>query len=295
MRQVKCVHQGSNTPFIQVVKTLTGLKEDQSELIITMGGAYLGKYRCKEPNRIIKKGDLVSIYWQMPLKMEPVPFNPEWIIQDNGKTLIASKPEGLPTQGRRDADYMAFYELLKKELKGYLGLHHRLDQGTSGLMLFARDRSLNKDIAHAFQNRTVRKHYLAVVSGTWPFPAEEWEICDPIGSQNTPNGKRHRVMKDGKKAQTNVKLLARAQGLMLISAKPVTGRTHQIRVHLSKHKMPLWGDTWYGGPAGSRFHLHCSHLSWPKTGLLEEGSFDLKPPISWRETLPEALFGDLFC
>lgn len=295
MKQVQRVHRGSTKPFAQLLGSLTGLNEADTRLLIAMGGAYLGKYRCKDPAASVRDGDPISAYWRLPLVMEPVPFDPNWIITEGDGVLLANKPSGLPTQGRRDADYMAFYELLKGHLKGYLGLHHRLDQDTSGLMLYARNKALNKDIARAFQERLIHKEYLAVVSGFWPFPQDEAKITNPIGSQTTPRGRRHMVMKNGKKAETHVRLLAQADELLLVRVKPLTGRTHQIRIHLAKHGMPLWGDTFYGGPEGPTFHLHCAKLAWPQTGMLKEASHEVPPPVSWRETLPEDLTGGLWC
>ena len=295
MKQIQRVHHGAPVRLSQLLATLTGLGQSDVSTLIAMGGAYLGKLRCKDPNHMIRRGDLVAAFYRQPLIMEPVPFNPQWIVEDKGGILIANKPSGMPTQGRRDADYMAFYEVLKQHLDGYLGLHHRLDQDTSGLMLFARDRALNKDIARAFQERLVHKQYLAVVSGGWPFSEEDVIIKDPIGAFNTPQGRRHGVMKNGKEAQTRVRLLAESEGLLLVSAKPLTGRTHQIRIHLSKHGMPLRGDTWYGGPAGSGFQLHCCGLAWPKTGGLAAGNYQLSPPQSWRDNLPQELLGGLSC
>ena len=184
---------------------------------------------------------------------------------------------------------MAFYEILKKQVPGYLGLHHRLDQDTSGLMLFSRDRSLNKDISRAFQHRLVTKEYLAVASGSWPVNGDRLVIEDPIGRHTGPRGTRYVVARSGKKARTEVRLLAEADGILLLGVYPRTGRTHQIRVHLAHRGMPLTGDALYGGIADTCFLLHCFRLSWPDVGQLSRGAYSAAVPVNWFASLPKNL------
>ncbi len=290
MKNIERIYRGEPTGFASFLQSMTGLSPREVALIIKMGGAYLGRYRCKDEAKTVRSGDRVSAYYRLPLEMRPVSFNPDWVVADNGRILVAAKPAGLPTQGRRDADYMAFYEILKKNLKGYLGLHHRLDQGTSGLMLFARDRTLNKDIARAFRDRLVRKRYLALAAGFWPFDKEDVLIDEPIGSRTGRHGTRYLVTRDGRAASTRIRRLGEEDGLVLLSATPLTGRTHQIRVHLSHHGIPLWGDVFYGGPPGSGFLLHCHVLGWPETGRLARDEYVLAVPEHWRDLLPKPLF-----
>ena len=294
MKQVKTVYRGSPIAFSSLIEKLTGLSARETALLVEMGGAYLGKNRCKDPGHMVKPGMTVEAWYRLPLVMEPIPFDPDWILAGRDGYLIASKPAGIPTQGRRDADYMAFYELLKKALPGYLGLHHRLDQDTSGLMLFTRDRDCNKDAARGFQDRLIHKTYLAVVSGTWPFSGDQETIDAPIGTERGPRGSRHRVMKSGKPALTEITRLAQDGELILVQARPRTGRTHQIRVHLSHFGLPLWNDRFYGSSStNQRFLLHCARLSWQGLGSLKSGDYRAAVPQIWYDTLPDALTNHL--
>jgi 23S rRNA pseudouridine1911/1915/1917 synthase len=284
MNNVQVVHRGRPLKFAAVLQQLTGLDDDQIALLIAMGGAYLGKYRCKDGERKVGEGQVVSAWYRLPLVMEPVTFDSAWVVRNGGDYLVAAKPVGLPTQGRRDADYLAFYEILRTNLDGYLGLHHRLDQDTSGLMLFSRRRDLNRDFAKLFKDRRIVKKYLAVTGGAWPFAESSHCLDEPVGRDQ----RRFAVRRDGKPAQTELRLLHQHQGLNLIEARPLTGRTHQIRVHLSHVGMPLLGDHFYGGGGPAGFLLHCHTLAWPQTGKLPAGDYRLAPPQAWFARLPEA-------
>jgi len=286
MRHAQLLYRGQPTPLAMLIGRLTELSAEETELLIQMGGAYVGNRRCKRADYIVQNGDQISAYWRLPLRMDPVAFDPNWIIEDNGRFLVAAKPAGAPTQGRRDADYMAFYELLKQNLAGYVGLHHRLDQDASGAMIFSRDRTINRDMARIFSEKLIEKTYMTVAVGDWPFPRADALIDAPIGPQRTPSGTRHAIDPRGKPAQTRIRLLSRAEGLLLLEVKPMTGRTHQIRVHLSAQNMPLLGDALYGGPGEPGFFLHCLRLTWPRTGALPAGDWRAPTPPRWRSELP---------
>ncbi|CAM2007176.1 RluA family pseudouridine synthase [Acanthopleuribacter pedis] len=291
LHHIQRVFRGAPQPFHQVVTTLTGLSNDQARLIITMGGAYLGKHRCKDPERAIRAGQAVQIYFRLPLVYEPIAFESAWIHRREKGLIVADKPAGLPTQGRRDADYLAFYECLKTYCGGYVGLHHRLDQDTSGLMLFTRDKSWNKDVGRLFSEQRIHKTYLAVAQGVWPKDAgPRLRVDAPILGKRTATGTCQVVAPAGKPAQTEFTLLAQREGLLLLRAKPITGRTHQIRVHAAHLGLPLWGDGLYGAPRdGGSFLLHCAGLRWPKTGRVPAGAPWSAPNSPAWDTLPNPL------
>ena len=281
MEHVTTIHRGGPACLADVAERLMKLNRPDTLLVIAMGGVYLGKRRCKDPQHLIRDRDAVSAYFRLPLEMEEVAFDPQWIMAEENRILVANKPAGIPTQGRRDADYHAFYELLKKGTQGYLGLHHRLDQGTSGLMVFSRHRSINKDLAHVFRERKVEKRYFAVVTGNWPFQESQTTIDAAIGVHRTQHGTRQRIDPGGKKATTQVILHTSWEGFHLVEARPKTGRTHQIRVHLSHVGLPLYGDQLYGGKPHGGFFLHCHHLAWPHQGALKAAEFQCRPPTTW--------------
>ena len=124
-----------------------------------------------------------------------------------------------------------------------LRLVHRLDVGTSGVVLLARGDAAHRTLSAAFQEGRVRKTYRALVWGRPSPAAGVYE--DPLG-RDVRDGRRMAVRKDGKRAVTRYRTLASVQSLADLEIQPETGRTHQIRVHLSAHGHPIAGDDLYG-------------------------------------------------
>ncbi|PIE03575.1 MAG: hypothetical protein CSA81_01525 [Acidobacteria bacterium] len=278
--------------FLQAVQQATGLSLAECELIIEMGGAYRGKRRFKNKGQLLKAGELIQVFYRLPIQKEEMAFQDDWIVCIEPLFLVARKPAGLPTQGKRECDTSAFYELLKKRVPGYLGLHHRLDQGTSGLMVFSRSRKSNPAFHELFTKRLISKQYLALCTGTWPDSrGERTRVDQPLARvQNRGKHGLYQVDPGGKPAQTELELIGQSGGLVLMGAKPLTGRTHQIRVHAAHLGLPLLGDTLYGGADhGGGFYLHACQLSWPSCQNLNAGSFYAPIPKNWYSQFTDEL------
>ncbi|HAT71808.1 MAG TPA: RluA family pseudouridine synthase [Elusimicrobia bacterium] len=145
-----------------------------------------------------------------------------------------------------------------------LGLVHRLDRDTSGLMLLAKTVEAQTELTTAFRERLMEKTYMGAVSG---IPAKRTGSIDaPIGRAS--GFKKIKVWEYGREALTEYSVKEKGKGCALLEIRPKTGRTNQIRIHLAHIGHPIMGDKLYGGPAAPRMLLHSFSLvfSHPLTG-----------------------------
>lgn len=194
--------------------------------------------------------------------------------------LLVNKPAGLPVLPdgwQKDAPYLV---KLLEELHGKIWVVHRIDKFTSGLVLFALTAEAHRSLSVQFEKRRVEKIYHAVIVG-----APRWDEKTAAFPLRANVGRRHRTMVDYKKgapAETRFRILARYPSAALVEAAPVTGRTHQVRVHAYALGHPLVGDALYGAPDTdviSRPALHARSLAFshPKTGTPAAFSADYPP------------------
>ena len=180
---------------------------------------------------------------------------PFTIIHEDSSIIVVNKASGIAVGGERwDEDAPRLDILLKNELvlreeknsEAELFTVHRIDKDTSGLVIFAKDRETHKTLSLAFESRQVEKIYTAVVHGR-PFWTGGKTSCElPL----IPDGsKKHLTIIDkfhGKPSHTDFTLLFSAGNYSVVEARPLTGRTHQIRVHLAALSCPIVCDTLYG-------------------------------------------------
>ncbi|NLI81391.1 MAG: RluA family pseudouridine synthase [Deltaproteobacteria bacterium] len=184
--------------------------------------------------------------------------------------LAYDKEAGIPSQQTPSDAYNNVFAALKRYLAAerigepYVALHHRLDRETSGILLVSLMKKANRTLGGAFAQRKIRKDYLAWVLG---HPRKDyWTASEDIGRK----GGRYCTLPKGtgKSAETAFWVLWRESGRTLVHGCPVTGRTHQIRLHLAAHGTPVLGDTMYGGGREDRLYLHAWRLTivHPSTG-----------------------------
>lgn len=193
------------------------------------------------------------------------------ILFEDEDFLVAEKPPGLPSQSTVDRTRPDFYTLLKKQLteeRGsdfYLALHHRLDRDTSGLMIFAKSKRANPALADLFKTHKIQKTYHCLTVKTQKCP-ETWEIQNHLIESKDKKTKRSKMIvtqAGGNKAHTLFKKLNTFNEALLIEAKPLTGRMHQIRVHLFNKGLGILGDDLYSSVksiSAPRLMLHAYSL-----------------------------------
>lgn len=201
------------------------------------------------------------------------------IVHASAELIVINKPPLMGSQPMKDRTEPSAYERLSMQLKkrqesGTLFVVHRLDYGTSGLLIFARAQQTAARLSAAFAAGEIDKRYLAIVRGT---PASR-TIEDPI----TSGGK-------AREAKTEIVPIASVTQFSLLEARITTGRMHQIRIHLSGIGHPVVGDRRYGTESGApvlisaRPLLHAWKLSHPLLGHLQAD-----PPADFREALATA-------
>lgn len=170
------------------------------------------------------------------------------VLRETGDWIAVNKPAGLAAQPVRERNRLSLEEILRIRF-GTIHPVHRIDTQTSGVILFARTGAGAARLSALFASRAIRKVYLAVVEGAIE---RELTIESPIG---------------GRDAHTIIRPLRRLDGSTLVEAEILTGRTHQIRIHLQSIQQPVVGDRRYGStmPA-ARMLLHAWRLEHPELG-----------------------------
>ena len=176
------------------------------------------------------------------------------IIFENENLVIVNKPSGLAVQlGSKTNTAL---DVMAKEYNPEARLVHRIDKETSGITVFAKNIETSRLMLHLFKNKQVQKKYMAIVSGE--LPMREGVINKPL-SRN-----KETVLVDfdnGKEAITEFKFVKKVNKFgSLISVIPLTGRTHQIRVHLSSIDCPIVGDNKYMGKRSKHLCLHAAEI-----------------------------------
>ncbi|MFQ5460651.1 MAG: RluA family pseudouridine synthase, partial [Anaerolineae bacterium] len=250
----------------------------QAQGLINAGRVTVGGRRAR-PSRPVAEGDVVaaeSNSGEKPAAPAPGPHLTLRVIHADAAIIVEDKPAGIvvhPAAGHRAGTLVnalvARFPELGEEFEGERpGIVHRLDRDTSGVMVVARTPEAAAGLQGQFKSRQVEKIYLALAHGL-PDPPEA-VIDAPIG-RDPRHRKRMAARADGKPARTIYKVVATGGGFALLEVKPLSGRTHQIRVHLAAVGHALAGDTVYGLRRGGpmpRQALHAWRLGLihPSTG-----------------------------
>lgn len=226
----------------------------------------------------IRENDIIEIeepeVKELNIQAQDIPIE---VIYEDTDIIVVNKPKGLvvhPANGNWDGTLVnAIMAICKDSLSGIggeirPGIVHRLDKDTSGLLIIAKNDKSHINLSEQIKNREVKKIYYALVRGI--VPENEATINMPIGRSNKDR-KKMAVTKDGKEAITHFKVVERFSKYTLLEVKIDTGRTHQIRVHLSHIGYPVVGDETYSN-GKNEFGV--------KGQLLHAKSLDFKHPVT---------------
>ncbi len=292
-----------------LIRKLKNVPKSRVYRILRKGEVRVNKGRIKADYKL-KAGDLVRI---PPIRVtsEPSPVKPgqglvrmleKAILFESEALLVVNKPAGLAVHGGSGVQ-LGLIESLRamRPDAHFLELVHRLDRGTSGCILVAKKRSMLRYLqaelrekslgstGGGVQQGSITKVYHALVAGHWPHRRRRIE--SPLKRYELPNGDRIvKVSFQGKASLTEFKVLGRYKEATLLEAKPVTGRTHQIRVHAQSIGHPLVSDDKYGNDdfnakmsqlGFKRLFLHAAELSFCLPGESE--------PVTVVAPLPDDL------
>jgi RluA family pseudouridine synthase len=191
-------------------------------------------------------------------------FDPRWLIHQSADLVVMNKPEGLRIEPTRAEDKTANLLDIVQQRFGYVTLAHRLDRDTSGLVLFARTRAMRQALDIAFKDHTIEKRYVAIVRAQNNLD-EEGVISFPL--KRDPQRRDQMVVahSGGDPARTKYRVIEERNGGVVVHLWPLTGRTHQLRVHLATLNAPILGDRLYGDePSADRLMLHAEELVLPR-------------------------------
>ena len=270
--------------------------------IVRKGEVRVNKKRIKAEYKL-KAGDLVRIppvtieektEENVPsTKLNKVSELEQCIIYEDDHMLILNKPSGTAVHGGSGLKFGAIEALraLRPDAR-FLELVHRIDRDTSGILLIAKKRSALRHLQAQFREKTVQKYYFALVMGEWK------NSCKVVNAPLLKNEVNSivRVNPNGKASETRFRVLEKFQDATLVQASPITGRTHQIRVHAQYTGHPIaWDDRYgdrrfdaYTGKVGlNRLFLHAANIKFTHPG--SEEKMDISAPMEKR--LEKALTG----
>ena len=242
------------------------LSKGEIRRIIDLGGCAVNQVMVRVASRQLRAGDEIALGVMEPERFIDVRYGATDMLYEDRSYLAVNKAPGInsqrtPYQFKGTVEYAVGQYLKDQGSAEPARVIHRLDRGTSGVMFFPKTKAAATFISDRLKAGEVEKIYWAIISDT---PEEEsWTVEAPIGKLNKF---RYGVTVPGRPSLTEFRVISSAGGGSLVEARPKTGRTHQIRVHLTHCGLPILGDQPYGGVVAPRMMLHCRSMSFVDRG-----------------------------
>lgn len=279
--------------FLTKVPEVTS--RSQAEKLIGLKRVWVGG-EVKPKHYKVKTGDVIEVSFVEEGKILPEPL-PLKVLYKDEFLAVVSKPAGMVTHADKNHRSGTLVNALLYHLKKLSsigsperpGIVHRLDKDTSGLIVVAREETTHLSLTEMLKKKEIKREYISLVKGE--IPEDEGEILAPVGRSYGDRKKMDVNLISGKEAVTRFQVIKRYPGFSLLKLTLLTGRTHQIRVHLKFMGYPVVGDQVYGGRKSGkelglqRQFLHAQKLSLfhPKTGKLLH--FEDELPSDLKEVL----------
>lgn len=259
---------------------------------IKKGCALVNEIKQK-PNYQVRFNDKITFIWPIPTTYEVEPENiPIDIIYQDLDIVVINKSKGMvvhPAPGHMSGTliHALLFHIADLEVDGGMrpGIVHRIDKDTSGLLVIAKNDRAQEKLSQQIKTKEMGRVYVAIIRGYLPEPIR---IDAPIG-RSFKDRKKMAVIDDGREAATNAETLETYRGYSLVRCSLETGRTHQIRVHLSYINHSVLGDDVYGssknnfGLQGQALHAYELHLQQPSTD--KQMTFQAIPPDDFLKVI----------
>lgn len=261
--------------------------------LIDFGSVYVRGRKGSDRSAVLTGGEEIAVSFPPYGTRRFYQIDPNRVIFRDGCLFIYDKEPGIPSQQTPYDGYNNVFAALLRHLASggkrdcYAAIHNRLDRETSGVLVFSLDRKANEPLGRAFLQRRVKKEYLAWIEGS---PRDD---CWRSDSDIRKAGHKYAAARKGggRKAETVFRVLLREKDRTLVLAVPLTGRTHQIRIHLAEAGHPVAGDQAYGAKRDKRLYLHAWRVTLDHPLSRKPLTFEAPVPAGWPvfEKLPEVL------
>jgi 23S rRNA pseudouridine1911/1915/1917 synthase len=284
---------------------MAGYSRSQVQRLIEDGQVSLPRVKTAKANTAVHEGDVITV--SLPAPSEPTPVAealPLDVLYQDADLIVVNKPAGMVVHPAAGHDRGTLVNALLHHVTDLSGIGgerrpgivHRLDKGTSGVMVVAKHDAAHHELARQFHDREVEKEYVALV---WGLVQQRKRIDIPIGRDPVHREKISTRARRARSAVTRVTWAQHVPGLSLLRVAIATGRTHQIRVHLNAIGHPIVGDSLYGGVHRRVPHelravqrldrpfLHAERLAFVQPSTGERLTFTARLPDDLRQVLED--------